>query len=201
VNLRGPKGKVARALGIALSPKTARVLERRPSRPGQHGASQPRSRSVSNYKRQLLEKQRLRAQYNVSERQLANAFERAVRSGGNAGEALVQLLETRLDAVVYRAGLAPTIFAARQLVAHGHVSVNGRRCDIPSRQLKQGDEVKLGQRGAAIPAVITAVENSRPPAYLELDRSRSAAVLREVPAGSQVPVTCQLSLVVEYYSR
>lgn len=201
MNLRGPKGKVARALGIALSPKTARILERRPNRPGQHGATMPRQRSVSNYKRQLLEKQRLRAQYNVSERQLANAFERAVRSGGNAGEALVQLLETRLDAVTYRAGLAPTIFAARQLVAHGHVRVNGRRCTIPARQVKKGDEVRLSDKGAAIPAVVTAIANARPPAYLDLDGSRAAARLREVPAGSQVPVVCQLSLVVEYYSR
>lgn len=201
MNLRGPKGRVARALGIALSPKTARVLERRPNRPGQHGANPPRSRSVSNYKRQLLEKQRLRAQYNVSERQLSNTFARAVKSGGNAGETLVQLLETRLDAVVYRSGLAPTIFAARQLVAHGHVGVNGRRCDIPARQVKKGDEVKLAEKAAAIPAVVTSIENARPPAYLELDRSRGAARLLEVPAGSQVPVICQLSLVVEFYSR
>jgi small subunit ribosomal protein S4 len=201
MNLRGPKGRVARALGIALSPKTARILERRPNRPGQHGANPPRQRSVSNYKRQLLEKQRLRAQYNVSERQLANAFERAVRAGGNAGEALVQLLETRLDAVTYRAGLAPTIFAARQLVSHGHVRVNGRRCTIASRQVRKDDEVSLTAKGAAIPAVLGSLDRARPPAYLELDASRASARLREVPAGSQVPVLCQLSLVVEFYSR
>src|SRR4029079_2167436 len=119
---RGPKVKIARALGIALTPKAARIMERRPNPPGQHGATT--RRKVSDYKKQLLEKQRLRAQYNISERQLQNAFTEATRQSGNTGVNLVRLLEMRLDAVVMRAGFARTIYAARQAVVHGHVMVN-----------------------------------------------------------------------------
>src|SRR5918912_3886980 len=140
---RGPKVKIARALGIALTPKAARVMERRPNPPGQHGAS-PR-RKVSDYKKQLLEKQRLRAQYNVSERQLRNAFAEASRKSGNTGVRLLQLLELRLDAVVLRAGFVRTIYAARQAVTHGHVLVNGKRVDRPSRRVKPGDVISLAQ--------------------------------------------------------
>src|SRR3712207_933807 len=109
-------------------------MERRPNPPGQHGAT-PR-RKVSEYKKQLLEKQRLRAQYNVSERQPRKAFEEATRQPGNTGVRLLQLLEMRLDAIVLRAGFVRTIYAARQAVAHGHLLVNGRKVDRPSRRLK-----------------------------------------------------------------
>jgi small subunit ribosomal protein S4 len=120
------KVRLSRSLGIALTPKAARHLERRPYPPGQHGR---RRRTGSDYRARLLAKQRLRAQYNLSEAQLRLAMARALRSGGKTGESLLVDLETRLDALVLRAGFARTIYQARQAVSHGHVTVNGRRVD------------------------------------------------------------------------
>lgn len=196
---RGPKVRIARALGIAITPKAARVMERRPNPPGQHGAIQ--RRKVSEYKKQLLEKQRLRAQYNVSERQLRKDFQEANRLPGNTGVRLLQLLELRLDAVVLRAGFVRTIYAARQAVTHGHVTVNGRKVDRPSRKLKPGDLVALGARSRDRAVFLAALENARPPAYLELDRDKRSVRIREVPERDQIPVQCEPSLIVEFYSR
>jgi small subunit ribosomal protein S4 len=195
----GPKVKLARQLGIALTPKAARVMERRPNPPGQHGAS-PR-RKVSGYKKQLVEKQRLRAQYNISERQLSNAFAQAIRQSGNTGVRLLQLLELRLDAVVLRAGFVRTIYAARQAVSHGHIRVNGQKVDRPSRRLKPGDVVSLAEKSRDLVAFTGPLEVARPPAYLELDREKRSVQVREVPEREQIPVQCEASLVIEYYSR
>ena len=195
----GPKVKLARQLGIALTPKAARVMERRPNPPGQHGAS-PR-RKVSGYKKQLVEKQRLRAQYNISERQLSNAFAQAIRQSGNTGVRLLQLLELRLDAVVLRAGFVRTIYAARQAVSHGHIRVNGQKVDRPSRRLKPGDVVSLAEKSRDLVAFAGPLEVARPPAYLELDREKRSVRVREVPEREQIPVQCEASLVIEYYSR
>jgi small subunit ribosomal protein S4 len=199
VNRRGPKVKLARQLGIALTPKAAKVMERRPNPPGQHGAS-PR-RKVSGYKKQLIEKQRLRAQYNIGERQMQNAFAEAIRQPGNTGVRLLQLLEMRLDALVLRAGFVRTIFAARQAVGHGHVMVNGQKVDRASRRLKPGDVVTLAQRSRDLPAFTVPLEVARPPAYIELDRGARSARVREIPEREQIPVQCEPSLVIEYYSR
>jgi small subunit ribosomal protein S4 len=196
---RGPKVKIARALGIAITPKAARVMERRPNPPGQHGATM--RRKVSDYKKQLLEKQRLRAQYNVSERQLQNAFTHATRQSGNTGVRLLQLLEMRLDAVVLRAGFVRTIYAARQAVGHGHVMVNGRKVDRPGRILQPGDTVALSARSRDLPMFTVPLESSRPAAHLDLDREKRSVRVREVPEREQIPVQCEVSLVVEYYSR
>lgn len=196
---RGPKVKIARALGIPLTPKAARIMERRPNPPGQHGAAT--RRKVSDYKKQLVEKQRLRAQYNVSERQLRNAFAEANRLSGNTGVRLLQLLELRLDAVVLRAGFARTIYAARQAVSHGHVQVNGKKVDRASRRLEPGDVVSLAARSRDMPAFTVPLENSRPPAYLQLDREKRSVRVNELPERDQIPVQCEASLIVEYYSR
>jgi small subunit ribosomal protein S4 len=186
-------------LGIALTPKAARVMERRPNPPGQHGAT-PR-RKVSGYKKQLVEKQRLRAQYNVSERQIQNAFAEAIRQTGNTGVRLLQLLEMRLDAVVLRAGFVRTIYAARQAVTHGHVQVNSQKVDRPSRRVKPGDVVSLAPKSRDLAAFLGPLEVARPPAYLELDREKRSARVREIPEREQIPVQCEASLVIEYYSR
>jgi small subunit ribosomal protein S4 len=196
---RGPKVKISRALGIALTPKAARIMERRSNPPGQHGAT-PR-RKVSEYKKQLVEKQRLRAQYNVSERQLRNAFAQATRQTGNTGVRLLQLLELRLDAVVLRAGFVRTIYAARQAVSHGHILVNGRKVDRPSRRLRPGDVVSLAARSRDLAAFTVPLENARPPAYLQLDREKRSVRVAEIPERDQIPVQCDASLVVEFYSR
>ena len=199
MNRSGPKVKLARQLGIALTPKAAKVMERRPNPPGQHGAS-PR-RKVSGYKKQLVEKQRLRAQYNISERQMQNAFAEAIRREGNTGVRLLQLLEMRLDAVVLRAGFVRTIYAARQAVVHGHVMVNGQKVDRPSMRLKPGDVVSLADKSRDKVAFTVPLEVARPPAYLELDRDARKARVREIPEREQIPVQCEASLVIEYYSR
>jgi small subunit ribosomal protein S4 len=195
----GPKVKLARQLGIALTPKAARVMERRPNPPGQHGAT-PR-RKVSGYKKQLVEKQRLRAQYNMSERQLSNAFAEAIRQPGNTGVRLLQLLEMRLDAVVLRAGFVRTIYASRQAVTHGHVQVNGQKVDRPSRRVKPGDVVSLAPKSRDLPAFTVPLDVARPPAYLELDKEKRSVRVREIPEREQIPIQCEASLVIEYYSR
>jgi small subunit ribosomal protein S4 len=195
----GPKVRLARQLGIALTPKAARVMERRPNPPGQHGAT-PR-RKVSGYKKQLVEKQRLRAQYNMSERQMSNAFAEAIRQSGNTGVRLLQLLEMRLDAVVLRGGFVRTIYAARQAVTHGHVRVNGKEVDRPSFRLKPGDVVSLADKSRDMVAFTGPLEVARPPAYLELDREKRSVRVREVPEREQIPIQCETSLVIEYYSR
>jgi small subunit ribosomal protein S4 len=199
VKRRGPKVRLARQLGIALTPKAAKVMENRPNPPGQHGAT-PR-RKVSGYKKQLMEKQRLRAQYNVSERQMENSFAEATRQSGNTGVRLLQLLEMRLDAVVLRGGFVRTIYAARQAVTHGHIQVNGRKVDRPSRRLKPGDVVSIAARSRDLIAFTAPLEVAHPPAYLELDRDARSIRIREMPEREQIPIQCETSLVVEYYSR
>jgi small subunit ribosomal protein S4 len=196
---RGPKVKIARALGIPLTPKAARIMERRPNPPGQHGAAT--RRKVSEYKKQLVEKQRLRAQYNVSERQLRNTFAQATRQTGNTGVRLLQLLEMRLDAVVLRAGFVRTIYAARQAVAHGHILVNGRKVDRPSYRVAPGDAVSLAQRSRDMVAFTAPLEAARPPAYLQLDKEKRSVRVTEIPERDQIPVQCEASLIVEFYSR
>jgi small subunit ribosomal protein S4 len=195
----GPKVRLARQLGIALTPKAARVMERRPNPPGQHGAT-PR-RKVSGYKKQLVEKQRLRAQYNIGERQMQNTFAEAIRRTGNTGVRLLQLLEMRLDAVVLRGGFVRTIYAARQAVTHGHVKVNGEKVDRPSYRLKPGDVVSLAEKSRDMVAFAGPLEVARPPAYLDLDKEKRSVRVREIPEREQIPVQCELSLVIEYYSR
>jgi small subunit ribosomal protein S4 len=196
---RGPKVKIARALGIALTPKAARIMERRPNPPGQHGAAT--RRKLSEYKKQLVEKQRLRAQYNVSERQLRNTFAQAIRQTGNTGVRLLQLLEMRLDAVVVRAGFVRTIYAARQAVAHGHFLVNGKKVDRPSYRVQPGDVVILADRSKDMIAFTVPLENARPPAYLQLDKDKKSVRVNEIPERDQIPVQCEASLIVEFYSR
>jgi len=203
MDLRGPKGKIARRLGIALSPKTAKILERRPTPPGQHGAARPGK--MSEYKRQLTEKQRLRAQYNLSERQLRIAFARAGRLGGNTGERLLQLLERRLDATVYRAGLAPTIFAARQLVAHGHVLVDGRRCDIPSYLVHVGDVIRAKNRQKslqAVQAVVAEFHRDIPDFLSRVEGGVPEGRVNRLPTAEDVSLGgIQSNLIVELCSK
>ena len=198
----GPKVKRSRQLGIALTPKAARIMARRPNPPGQHGPERARSgRQASDYKRQLLEKQRLKAQYHIHERQMRNYFRAAAATHGNPADNLVRLLETRLDAVVIHGGLAPTIYAARQLVTHGHVELNGRKVTFPAHAVRPGDRVSVRPRSRDLSLVADAVADANPPAYLALDRDARSVTLRELPTRDQVPVICELSQVIEFYSR
>jgi small subunit ribosomal protein S4 len=198
MNFRGPKVKLSRSLGLPLTPQAAEIMKRRPYGPGQHG--QARSRKPSEYKVQLLEKQRVRFQYNISERQMSNYFERAARANGATGEVLIQLLETRLDAFVYRAGFARTIYAARQYVTHGHLLVNGKAVNIPSYSLKVGDVVSVKPNSSLLQQMEEALKSASQPAYISVVNGNSARFV-QMPGREDVPVIGELSLVVEYYSR
>jgi small subunit ribosomal protein S4 len=202
VNYTGPKVRRARALGIALTPKAAEIMERRNYPPGQHGPAKRHQRSkMSDYKRQLLEKQRLRAQYNIHERQMRNYFRKAVRRAGNTADTLVQMLESRLDAIIYRGGLARTIYAARQYVTHRHVTVNGQLVNIPSYQVKEGDVVAIKVKSQTLPCFNDALQTANPPAYLSLVRDQYAVQLRYLPQRDEVPIICEMVQVIEFYAQ
>nr|WP_232805709.1 30S ribosomal protein S4 [Glycomyces xiaoerkulensis] len=196
------KVKLSRSLGVPLTPKAAKYMERRPYPPGQHGRGRKKE---SDYKNQLMEKQRLRAQYNLSERQLRNTYEEAVRRSGKTGEVLVGLLESRLDAFVLRAGFARTIYQSRQFVNHGHLTVNGRKVDIPSYRLKPGDFVQVKKKSRSMTpfqlAAAGAWASEQTPGYVETHLEGLTARFLAVPERRQVPVICDEQLIVEYYSK
>ncbi|WFE65198.1 30S ribosomal protein S4 [Micromonospora sp. WMMD714] len=197
-----PKARLSRALGIPLTRKCVRYFERRPYPPGVHGRNR---RKTSDYQVRLLEKQRLRHQYNVSESQLRRTFDEAARGAGKTGESLVALLERRLDAVVLRAGLARSVYQARQLVGHGHFTVDGRKVDRPSYRLRPGQVVGVRERSRTLPpfqlAAAGAHADDRPRPYLSVELTGLRATLLREPARHEVPVVCDEQLVVEFYSR
>jgi small subunit ribosomal protein S4 len=197
---RGPKAKVARSLDLAVSSKTQKILERRKFPPGQHGMSRKRSAGV--YKQQLVEKQRLKFTYNISEAQLAKTYTEANRRAGSAGDNLMILLETRLDALVYRAGFARTIFAARQYVAHGHFQVNEHRSFSPNHIIKPNDLIAVRAKSKNHPQIKEAVEGApEAPSYLSVNKEKFEAKLVNVPLRDQIPIKLNEQLVVEYYSK
>ncbi len=201
---RRSKVRLSRRLGIALTPKADRFMKRKPHPPGQHGVRKDRQGKESDYKRHLMEKQRLRAQYNVEEKQMRGYVRRAVQKWGNPVDNIIRMLETRLDAVVYRSGLARTIYAAQQLVAHGHILVNGRKVNIVSQHLKPNDVVKVKEASRKMPPVVEAAEEmpARPTLpYLERSKEEMSAKLLYLPKMEEVPVICEMPLVIEYYSR
>ncbi|MDR3556430.1 MAG: 30S ribosomal protein S4 [Syntrophobacteraceae bacterium] len=203
MNAREAKIRLSRQLGIAITPKAGRMLERRPRPPGQHGGTKDRLKG-SDYKRRLIEKQRLRAQYNIEEKQMRNYVKVAMQRKGNPADALIRLLETRLDAAVYRAGLARTIYQARQFVSHGHILVNGKTVDFPSKLLKPGDIVTVSEESRKLipfqEAAAEMVARSTVP-YLERSREQMSAKLLHVPNLAEVPLLCEMSMVIEFYSR
>ena len=203
MNQPRPKVKQSRALGIPLTPKAARYFEKRPYPPGVHGRGR---KQTSDYKVRLLEKQRLRAQYDVSERQMVRAYDRARTVQGKTGEALIVELERRLDALVLRAGLARTIYQARQMVVHGHIQVNERKVDKPSFRVRPGDVVAVRERSRAKHPFQVAREggyapDGQTPPYLEVNLPALVFRLAREPRRSEIPVVCDEQLVVEYYAR
>jgi small subunit ribosomal protein S4 len=201
MNKTGPKVRLSRALGIALTPKAARVMEKKPHPPGAHGRVQNFRRKLSDYKRQLMEKQKLRAQYNIHERQLRNYFDKAQRKKGNTGDNLLQMLEMRLDAIVLRGGLARTIYAARQLVTHGHILVNGKRVDVPGYTVDAGDVISIKPKSVQLPGIQDALGDAQNISYLSLDRNMASVRVNEIPQRDFIPVICDVPLVIEFYSR
>ena len=194
----GPKVRLSRALGVGLTPKGQIALEKKAQRPGQHGV---RRRQMSPYGKQLLEKQRLRFQYNVHERQMRNYYKKASRLRGATGDNLIRLLESRLDAVVYRAGWARTIYAARQFVNHGHVEVGGARVDIPSYSVKSGKTVSIRDKSRKLQCFQEGSGVDSAPSYLQASESGFEVTKVREPTRDEVPVVCDVLQVVEFYSR
>ena len=198
------KTRESRALGIALTPKAARYMEKRPYAPGEHGRT--KRKADSDYAVRLREKQRLRAQYGILEKQLRIAFEEARRTQGLTGENLVELLETRLDALVLRAGFARTTSQARQFVVHRHILVDGKIVDRPSFRVKPGQLIHVKARSEGTEPFQVAAAGGhvdvlpKVPGYLEVEIDKLQARLVRRPKRAEVPVTCEVQLVVEYYA-
>jgi small subunit ribosomal protein S4 len=177
------------------------AFERRPSPPGQHGI---RRRKVGDYGLQLREKQKVRRVYGVLERQFKNYFDSAENRPGVTGENLLRLLELRLDNAVFRMGLAPSRAAARQLVGHGHIAVNGRATDIASYQLKPGDRIEVRESRTGrepFKVVKETLRSHQAPEWLSVDAAKLAGTVVELPRREQMPLDLNEQLVVEYYSR
>tara|TARA_E500000178_G_scaffold156668_2_gene156467 strand:- start:2908 stop:3483 length:576 start_codon:yes stop_codon:yes gene_type:complete len=185
--------------GRAKSP-----VNRRSYGPGQHG--QRRKGKLSDFGIQLRAKQKLKGYYgSVSEKQFRAIYDEADRRRGDTGENLIGLLESRLDALVYRAKFVPTVFAARQFVNHGHVMVNGKKVNIPSYRLRAGDVVEVRERSRDMNLVLEAVQSAERdiPDYLDVDQQKMSATFVRIPTMADVPYPVQMepNLVVEYYSR
>lgn len=195
----------SRALGIPLTPKAVRYFEKRPYGPGEHGRA--RRRQESDYAVRLKEKQRLRAQYGIREAQMVRAFEEARKEKGLTGESLVELLEMRLDALVLRSGFARTTAQARQAVVHRHILVDGKIVDRPSFRVKPGQVIQVKPKSqTTVPFQVAAAGAHRDvlpdvPAYLDVELERLKSTLVRRPKRDEVPVTCDVQMVVEYYSR
>ncbi len=198
------KYKISRRLGENLWGRAKDPFNKRNYAPGQHGIT--RRRKGSDYGTQLMAKQRLKGYYgNINERQFRKIYQEAVRRKGDTGENLVGLLETRLDTVVYRMGIVPTMFAARQFVNHGHIAVNGVRTNIPSCRLKDGDVVEIREKSRQLTIVVEAMQNPERtvPDYIEFDPAAFKGKLIRAPKLADVPYPVQMepNLVIEFYSR
>ena len=198
------KHKIDRRLSENIWGRPKSPLNKRQSRPGQHG--ERRVSKLSDFGQQLRAKQKLKGYYaNLSERQFSRLYVEASRLKGSTSEHLIGLLERRLDAVVYRAKFVPTVFDARQFVSHGHVTVNGRRVTIPSYRLRIGDVVEVKEKARQLPLVLEALKSAERdiPDYVDVDQNKFTAKLARIPALSDVPypVTMEPNLVVEFYSR
>lgn len=195
----GPRLKIVRALGTALPGLTRKSADNRDYPPGQHGQ---RQRKKSDFGIKLMEKQKLRYNYGVSERQLQRLFREAKASRAATGDKLLELLERRLDNAVFRAGFAPTTVAARQLVSHRHVLLNGLPVTIPSIRLKAGDTLALSERARKFPVVRETLESPELsyPEWLTVDPVKGEARLTRLPEANEVPLPIDVHHVVEYYA-
>src|SRR5687767_13329645 len=198
------KYKLDRRMGQNVWGRPKSPVNKREYGPGQHG--QRRKQKLSDFGTQLKAKQKLKGYYaNISERQFQKIYTEASRMKGSTSENLIGLLESRLDAIVYRAKFVPTPFAARQFVSHGHVRVNGRRVNIPSYLAKPGDKIEVKEKSKQLPLVLEGSQLAERdvPEYIEADHNKMVATYVRVPALSDVPYPVQMepNLVVEFYSR
>ncbi len=204
---RGPREKLERRLGVDLGLKGERrlagksALEKRPYAPGQHGQ---RRAKISEYGMQLREKQKAKFMYGVSEKQFRNLFKEAARKEGNTGELLIQLLEQRLDNVVYRLGFATTRAFARQLVNHGHILVDGKRVDIPSYRVKPGQKIEVKEKSKTNPQIVRSMELTNQTGIVEwvdVDKEKLFGIFTRIPEREEVKIPVEERLIVELYSK
>lgn len=195
----GPAYKKSRHLGFSTL-ENGKELAKKPYAPGIHGTD--RKRKPSEYSVQLAEKQKIRFMYGLNEKQFRKTFDRAQKMAGIAGENFLMLLESRLDNIVYRLGMAKTRRAARQVVNHGHITVNGVKVDIPSYQVKVGDVIAVKEQSLDHPAIKEAVESTNVlPKFVEFDKNKLCGKLVRLPERSELNQEINESLVVEYYNR
>ena len=196
----GPKSRIARRFGEAIFGPD-KVLDRRNYAPGQHGVN--RRKKNSEYGTQLAEKQKAKYTYGVLERQFRLLYAQAQRTKGITGEILLQLLESRLDNVVYRLGIAPTRAAARQMVSHKHITVNGKVVNIPSFQVKQGMVVAVREKAKSLEVIAASLEGFNHAKYpwLEWNEAEMAGKFLNVPAREEIPENINEQLIVELYSK
>ena len=203
----GPVEKLERRLGVSLALKGERrlagksALEKRPYAPGQHGQ---RRAKISEYGLQLREKQKAKFMYGVSEKQFRRLFQEAARREGNTGALLVQLLEQRLDNVVYRMGFATTRRFARQLVTHGHILVNGKRVDIPSYRVEPGSKVEVAEKSKNNPQIVRAIDLTAQPgivAWVDVEKEKKFGIFTRNPEREEVIIPVEERFIVELYSK
>jgi len=196
----GPKHQMCRRVGVSLCGRPNCAANKRPYPPGQHGRGRKR---ISEFQTRLLEKQKLRAIYGVSEAQMRRYYDRAHRSMGVTGEELIRQLETRLDTVILRLGFALTTRQARQIVSHGHVRVDGKRIDVPSARVKPGQAIELSAKAKNFISVREALEiTPDPPGYLYRNKDEGSGTLSRLPERDEVPLPAPVEerLIVEFYS-
>lgn len=196
----GPRVKVIRALGVDLPGLTRKSRERRPYPPGQHGQAR---KKLSEFAMRLQEKQKLRMNYGLTERQLSRVMVEARSGQGNTTSSIVRLLESRLDNLVFRAGFARSIAGARQLVNHGHILVDGRKLDIASYRVKPGQTISVRERSRNLTAIDAALATPLPfpTPWLEVDTTSKSARLTQLPEDDAIPFAINMQLVIEYYSN
>jgi small subunit ribosomal protein S4 len=196
----GPKSKIARKFREPIfGPDKA--LEKKNYPPGQHGNTKKKGKK-SEYAIQLMEKQKAKYTYGILEKQFARTFDKAARAHGITGEVLLQLIECRLDNVVYRLGIAPSRRAARQLVSHAHINVNGSTVNIPSYSLKPGDVVSVREKSQSLEAITESLSGSvNKYSWLDFDKSTFSGNFISVPERSQIPENIKEQLIVELYSK
>ena len=203
----GPVEKLERRLGVSLALKGERrlagksALEKRPYAPGQHGQ---RRAKISEYGLQLREKQKAKFMYGVSEKQFRRLFQEAARREGNTGALLVQLLEQRLDNVVYRMGFATTRRFARQLVTHGHILVNGKRVDIPSYRVEPGSKIEVAEKSKNNPQIVRAINLTAQTgivAWVDVEKEKKFGIFTRNPEREEVIIPVEERFIVELYSK
>ena len=198
------KHKIDRRLSVNLWGRPKCPFNLRKYRPGQHG--QKHTGKLSDYGVQLNAKQKLKGYYgNLNERQFRNCYKEAIRQKGDSGENLIAILERRLDTIVYRSKFVPTVFAARQFINHGHVKVNGKRVNIASYLLKEGDVVEVKDKSKEMALVVESLKSQERdiPGYITVDEKKCSSTFVRTPQFAEVPYATQMDpkLVIEYYSR